>query len=477
MNTNHIIASLLMLTAALGLHAGDNISSLGEKGSFVINGNVDPSFGNLFEMAVTGYIENRSEEITIDNEGNFLGTIAIEGPIQEAYLYVDNDAVTIPVVPDDTITVDYRNGRLSLSGCNEGRDRDLKFALHCHDAMRRHFIGINRQAYGQLDTDSAIVALADSINSYISLYNKLIEEFEAANGPLLSRDYFANDAYFGTLCFAVVKPETLSHLNERLLGSNLGNPYSSFNGNDMKYPATRKFATQYITKLASDACLKIYSPGEMSSRIINAARGIAPDLLTADIVIAERISTYLKFDSYEKIWPIADMALKEMGTEWLNDRLSEMLENHKLTSAGRDLPLLKLTDGDGNELTIDSFKGKTVLLDFWAIGCGPCMSEFKEMKNFKEALADKADRLQIVTVCCQNPEKERWKSIIERYNLDDMNTMLMHKESAPIYTSFGWPTYILVGPDGKIIEWNTDRPSIVLIKKQLNLPTTLDALL
>lgn len=477
MNANKIIALLLMLLAVPGMKADDNADALGETGCFVIKGKVEPEFGNLFEMAVTGYIKNRSEDIAIDNEGNFLRTIDIEGPLQEAYLYVDNDAVTIPVVPDDTITVNYRDGRLSLSGCNEGRDRDLKFALHCHDAMRRHFIGINRQANGLLDTDSAIVALADSINSYISLYNKLIEEFESANGPLLNRDYFANDAYFGTLYFAVAKPETLSHLNARLLGSNWGNPYSCFNGNEMKYPATRKFAIQYIAKLASDACLKIYSPGEMSSRIINAARGIAPDRLTADLVIAERISTYILFDPYEKIGPTADMALKDMETEWLNDRLSEMLENHKLTSAGCDLPLLKLTDGDGNELTIDSFKGKTVLLDFWAIGCGPCMSEFKEMKNFKEALADKADRLQIVTVCCQNPEKERWKSIIERYNLDDMNTMLMHKESSPIYTSFGWPTYILVGPDGKIIEWNTDRPSIVLIKKQLNLPTTLDTLL
>lgn len=93
MNTNHIIASLLMLTAALGLHAGDNISSLGEKGRFVINGNVDPSFGNLFEMAVTGYLDNYSKEIAIDNDGNFQSTIDIEGPLQEAYLYINNDAV------------------------------------------------------------------------------------------------------------------------------------------------------------------------------------------------------------------------------------------------------------------------------------------------------------------------------------------------------------------------------------------------
>ena len=83
MNTNHIIASLLMLTAALGLHAGDNISSLGEKGRFVINGNVDPSFGNLFEMAVTGYLDNYSKEIAIDNDGNFQSRSTSKAPCRK----------------------------------------------------------------------------------------------------------------------------------------------------------------------------------------------------------------------------------------------------------------------------------------------------------------------------------------------------------------------------------------------------------
>ena len=65
----------------------------------------------------------------------------------------------------------------------------------------------------------------------------------------------------------------------------------------------------------------------------------------------------------------------------------------------------------------------------------------------------------------------------KRHNLNDVNTVIMHNESAPIYSTIGYPTYILVGPDGKMVEWNTDRPSTVLFKKQNNIPTTLDTIL
>lgn len=50
--------------------------------------------------------------------------------------------------------------------------------------------------------------------------------------------------------------------------------------------------------------------------------------------------------------------------------MSEAVETYKLTSTGSDLPPMKLIDSEGRELSLDSFKGKPVLLDFWSIGCG-----------------------------------------------------------------------------------------------------------
>lgn len=477
MNTNHIIASLLMLTAALGLHAGDNISSLGEKGRFVINGNVDPSFGNLFEMAVTGYLDNYSKEIAIDNDGNFQSTIDIEGPLQEAYLYINNDAVSIPLMPDKTVTVNCNNGKLTLSSNDKDFDRDLEFALLCHKNMRKRFLDINVASYYAL-TDSAKSALIDSINDYINDYNKLIDDFEASSGTLANHNYFVHDAYFGVVGFIAGRPDLLPRITAGQAALKSSEPYKCITGDDMKYPNTRSFASRHIT---FNATLNVYNDSLLSNddyyNIIRASRGISPDSLTADVVNAYQLCNSMVFDPYEKIRPFADKTIEGITTPWLRSLLSKAVENYKLTSTGSDLPPMKLIDADGRELSLDSFKGKPVLLDFWSTGCGPCLEEFRQMDEFKKALGDKADNLQIVTVCCGNPDNRLWKNMIKRHNLNDINTVIMHNESAPIYSTIGYPTYILVGPDGKIVEWNTDRPSTVLFKKQNNIPTTLDTIL
>lgn len=466
-----IIATSISAVCAPPQHPA--IEDFGKKESFVMKGKVDPGSGNKFSMAVTGYITNEGVELPIDENGEFCETIPMTGPLQEAYIYVDK-TVTIPVAAGDTIVATYINNKLTLSSPNPDTDRDLRFANLRHDMMRKRFISINRTAVGALETDSAKNALIDTISSYISDYNRLITDFEKEHGTLSKRQYFINDAYFSPLRFLIRLDGMLDRVKVMPLESKRKKAYTAISSGDMIYPSTRDFAINYLRACAGETRDKIMSDEPYSYRAIKIARAMAPDTFMADLVNSNQLRVSTLFESYPDFEEYGDTALNDIQTPWLKEEIKKMIDSFKLTAPGRELPKLTLKDRNGKIVSLDSFKGKVVLLDIWAIGCGPCVKEFSVMDKFKSILGEQADDLQIITVCCNTPSLKNWEKAIDKYHLDDLNTMLVPEESDDLYSTLGWPTYVLIGRDGKIFEWNTFRPSIVIRMKQHNSTTPID---
>lgn len=101
------------------------------------------------------------------------------------------------------------------------------------------------------------------------------------------------------------------------------------------------------------------------------------------------------------------------------------------------------------EAIIAKYKGKVVMVDFWATWCGPCMNAFKEMKPLKKEL--KGKDVVFVYITSASSPKESWEGQIkqiggEHYYLtkDEMNYLRENLDFG------GIPTYLIYDTNGTL---------------------------
>lgn len=118
-----------------------------------------------------------------------------------------------------------------------------------------------------------------------------------------------------------------------------------------------------------------------------------------------------------------------------------------LQSGETNAPGFTLMDLEGKETSLDDFRGKWVILDFWGSWCPWCIKGFPELK---EAYEKYAGKLEIIGIDCRESE-EQWKAGVEKYQLPWVN--VYNPEDSNLLSEYGiqgFPTKVIISPDGNI---------------------------
>lgn len=117
---------------------------------------------------------------------------------------------------------------------------------------------------------------------------------------------------------------------------------------------------------------------------------------------------------------------------------------------GQIAPDFSISDIEGNTIRLSDYRGKFVLLDFWASWCMPCRKEFPHLREaYKELGGEKFDILGISL----DDNMDDFASALEEENLPWKNASELkrdNQEISALYAISFIPKNFLIDPDGKI---------------------------
>lgn len=134
-------------------------------------------------------------------------------------------------------------------------------------------------------------------------------------------------------------------------------------------------------------------------------------------------------------------------------QFKQQLKQYTQLEVGQQAPEFSITGVNNEPIKLSQFKGKYVLLDFWASWCGPCRREMPHVKAAYEQFQDKNFTVFAVSI---DQDQAAWKKAMEEDKMPFVHALDQRgkKSVSDMYMVRAIPTNFLIDTKGRIIAKN-----------------------
>ena len=167
-------------------------------------------------------------------------------------------------------------------------------------------------------------------------------------------------------------------------------------------------------------------------------------------------STNLSSDEIQRIKEIEaklGMSLEEFHNKVHNERIARETDTTRKIRVGNIIPDFELAnlDNENEIISMQSLRGKYVLIDIWGTWCYPCIREIPYLEAAYNRFKDK--NFTIYSIAGDDPETVKRFRENSKHKMPWLHSAVISRH-APIINLLevmSYPTHILVSPDGEIL--------------------------
>jgi thiol-disulfide isomerase/thioredoxin len=315
---------------------------------------------------------------------------------------------------------------------------------------------------------------------FLNNKSKVTEEVDA----LYASVNIVYPGYDGVLygAWILVKPDAPSIISFKKVDSSTVNKLSSYtlnNGIDVlkckQYSKLKSFckilldsnnyySNQY-RKLKNDSILNLYnlSSVKLALQQMNFIKYHGGEYFYFWFFRANVAGALLKTNQME-VYDVFNTAFPKKFKESNEGRhIKELIEGNIFIKKGNKSPVFTVKDSEGRIISSKNFKGKFILLNFWATWCSPCVQEIPFLKKIRNTYSE--DKLIMISVSCDKDSSVYFKGL-KKYGLNWIN-VFNNTEISNLFGNKPIPATYLIDKSGTI-QFSSWEESLSALEKFLN---------